>query len=347
MATITPVTSYSNTPSSINRITSGVPIGGKLTPSTKNSQTSTSDNGFLPEISLGSLGIDVNSTKATPTPTADPYAAWGGTSAYNSLVSGYDAQKNNIYGSAGDAAGAAGSKLNLSILDFLDSARQGQKNVDLKGAQNELAKQQGMQGILGMVGRGIKSGGVTLANRNAGDSSAAGALADAYSQLGRQQAATVGNQYEMGNQEVQNLQAQQDLQLQSGARNIQGSKMDAVNNIVNDARTQFAALDSQIAQANLPQRIAIDQAKEQVRQQALQALQQYDAQLNSGVSSIHASSPDERRAQAAGMAAAGTNLGADAFNYTTEAPAQFQDSGPYASDLPLFSLNKKNQQQFA
>lgn len=279
--------------------------------------------------------------------TPDPYAAWGGQAAYNSLVSGFDTQKQNVFNSAGDAANTAGNKLNLSILDFLDSAKQGQKNVDLKGSQNELAKQQGMAGILGMVGRGIRSGGVMLANKNAGDSSAAGALARAYGQLGRQQAANVGNQYELGNMNVGNLQDQQNVQMQSGVRNLQGSKMDIVNNIVNDARNQFAALDAQIANANLPQRIAIDQEKEKVRQSTLQALQQYDSELNNGVGAIHASSPDERRAQAAQMASAGTDLGKDAFSYTDQAPAEFQNSGPFASSLPLFSFNKKNQQQFA
>lgn len=268
----------------------------------------------------------------------DPYAAWGGQAAYNNLVNNYDAQKQGIFTSANDQTGAYGSQYGRGITTFLENQALGQKGIDTKATRNELAKMQGVQGVRSMVGRGIKSSGVMLAGRNAGDSSAAGALANAYGDQGRRQLSGIGNQYELGNQDVQAAQEAFGIQQQQGVRQLQGEKEDFVNRLANDTRSQLAALDAQIADASLPNRIAIDQEKENVRARAIQALQQYDAQLMSGVGNIRAADADQRRAKAAEMMSAGTSLGEDAFNYSTQAPMQFQGTGPFASELPLFSL---------
>lgn len=280
---------------------------------------------------------------SSSTSSIDPYAAWGGADKYNALVNGYNAQDQNITSSAHDAAANSATGLHSSILDFLDSLGQGQRKVDNQAVQNELARTQASQGILGMVGRGIRSGGVMLANKNASDSSAAGALANAYGQLGRQQMSNVGNQYALGQNAVD--QSQQDLELQrsQGLRHINDSKVSTINSIVTDARTKLADLDAQIAGANLPNRIAIQQQQDQIRQDALGQLQQFDQELASGSAGIQGSSQDARRLQAAGLANAGTAADSQ-FNFQTQAPAQLQGTGPFASDIPLFSTNKKNQQ---
>ena len=271
----------------------------------------------------------------------DPYAAWGGEAAYNSLVNEYNAQKGNIFNSASEAGDAYGSQYGRGITTFLENARLGQNALDLKGAKNELAKSQGVQGVLGMVGRGIKSAGVMLAGKNAGNSSAAGALANAYGDQGRRQLGSIGNQYEMGNQELATDQNAFDVQAQQGIRELQGKKDDFINSTVLDARNQLAALDAKIAGASLPQRIAIDQEKERIKQTLLQKLQGFDTQLTQGRAGIQAQGIDQRRERAAEMGRAGQSLGADAFNYTTEVPGQFQGTGPFPSELPLFTLGKR------
>lgn len=270
----------------------------------------------------------------------DPYSAWGGQAKYQSLVNGFNTQKQNIYGSATDAANVTGSQLGRSILDFLDSQKLAQSKINDTAARNELAKQQGVSGVIGGVGRGIKSAGVMLANQNAGDSSAGAAIASAYGDQGRRQLADVGNQYQLGNQDIQAAQDQYGVQQASGIRNIQGTKQDAINNIVNGARDKFAQLDAAMANASLPDRLAIDQERENVRSQVVGMLQQYDQQLTQGVQGIHATTQDERRAAGAQLGSAGTDLGKDAFNYTTDIPAEQQGTGPYPSELPLFSLNR-------
>lgn len=267
--------------------------------------------------------------------------AWGGKAAYDGLVNQFNSQHQNILGSANEAGDAYGSQYGRGITTFLENARLGQNALDLKGAKNELAKSQGVNGVLGMVGRGVKSAGVMLAGKNAGNSSAAGALAAAYGDQGRRQLGSIGNQYEMGNQELATDQNAFDVQSQQGVRELQGKKDDFINSTVLDARNQLASLDSQIAGKSLPQRIAIEQEKEQIKQTLLQKLQGFDTQLTQGRAGIQAQGIDQRREAAGNMARAGQSLGADAFNYTTEVPGQLQGSGPFASELPLFTLGKR------
>src|SRR5205085_1525532 len=121
---------------------------------------------------------------ATAPAYTDPYAQWGGQSAYNNLISGFDTQKSNILNTAGEAIGQSSANTRSSVLDFLDSYRSGQNKINTAASRNELAKMQGVSSVNGMVGRGIRSGGVTLANKNASDSSASGAIARAYGDIG-------------------------------------------------------------------------------------------------------------------------------------------------------------------
>lgn len=279
-----------------------------------------------------------------PNVTQDPYAAWGGTDAYNRLVSGFDTQKQNIFGTAGDAANVGAQQLRNNILDFLDSYRLGQQNVNESNINNELAKRQGTSSILDMIGRGIRSGGTILANKNASDSSAAGEIARAYGQIGQGQLRNVGNQYEQGKTQISQDQAQLGVQANKFARDYELSKQTNVNNIVTQARDALAALDAQMAQANLPDRIAIEQEKNRIKTDALTKLSQYDQELATGRAGVTAMDPTEARRQAAERQTAGYDLGANAFNFDTTVPAQFQNTGPYASDLPVFSPQKDKRQ---
>lgn len=272
----------------------------------------------------------------------DPYAAWGGTAAYNALRSGFDAQKSNIYSSSTDAANNAGIGLRGSILDLVDSLRMGQTAVDNRGVNNELARQRGTADVYGAVNRGIRSGGVTLANKNASDSSAAGAIARAYGSIGQRQLSDIGNQYELENQDIG--LAQQDLEMQrnSGVRKIQGSKEQAVNSIVADAQNALAALDAAMASASLPDRIAIDAEKNAIRNQVLQQLAQYDTQLNEGVGGVRGMDQNARISEATRRAQLG-QAPASAFQYDTETPVEFQGTGPFASELPIFTYRNRKQ----
>lgn len=261
------------------------------------------------------------------------------------LRAGFDAQKQNIYGSSNDAATALQPGLNRNVLDTIHNLTLGQQGIDRQNINNESSKIQGGRSILDMVGRGIRSGGVMLANKNAGNSSAAGALANAYGQLGQRQLSDIGNQYSKNAGDIGVAQAEQDYQVGQAPGKFHESLMQNVNGIVNAARDRFAQLDADMANASLPERIAIEQEKEKVRSSVLGQLQQYDSQLATGVGGIHATTAEQNRDTANQQIQAG-QADPNLFRYSTQAPAQFQGNAPSGGNLPLFSL-PRNKQQFA
>jgi len=273
-------------------------------------------------------------------PAPDPYAQWGGQAKYQALVDGFNSQKSNIYGSATDSANGINAEFGNSIDAFLSSNRTAQAVIDKNAAKNYLAKQQGVAGIMGSVGRGIRSSGVMLANKNAGNSSAAGAIAAAIGNQGQRQMADVGNQFALGQDDIKTAQTNFAEQQRLGANQIRTTKQSKINELVLSARDKFAQLDAAMANASLPGRIAIDQEREKVRQQVVGQLQGLDTQLNTGIASIQAQSEDQRMEEASRLGKEGRDLGADAFQYSTEIPLEQQNTGPFASELPLFSLNR-------
>lgn len=292
------------------------------------------------------VGHDINQTPVGGPSGGyvDPYAQWGGTNAYNSLLKGFTDQKNNIYGSANDAASALQGGYGQTVQDTIHNLQSGQQVIDRSGVQNEASRIQGGRDIMSMVGRGIQSGGVTLANKNAGSSSAAQAIANAYAQLGQRQMTSVGNQYASNAGDIAIKQGEQDYQASQAPNKFHIDLMNNVNNIVSQARDKFAALDAAMANASLPDRLAIDQEKTNVRTSVLGMLQQYDTQLQQGVGGIHAADKGTNVSNANTQLAAG-QADPNLFSYQTEAPAQFQGTGPFASSLPLFTGNGKKQTQ--
>lgn len=285
--------------------------------------------------------LPVNTT-ATQT-YVDPYAQWGGQQNYNNLISGFNTQKDTVRSSALDSASNWGLGYGLSIRDLISSLTNSQRGIDKAGVQNELAKKSGTQGVQNMVGRGLKQAGTMLAQKNATNSSASEAVSRAYGDLGRQQLSKVGGQYAAGLADIQEKQNELVEQQGLGVSKLQVGKEQFINSTVADAQNKLAALDAQIAGANLPNRIAIEQEKNNIRAEALARLQAYDAQLSSGVAGIKPTSVDERRSAALQQMNAGV-APETAFDYTTEAPAQFQGTGPYSGSIPLFTMPRNRRE---
>ena len=255
------------------------------------------------------------------------------------LRDGFNSQKTGILNSANTAAQQRGLEYKQSIDRWGLGAKQAQQGLDNRGINAEMAKSQGMKGILGMVGRGVRSAGVMLANKNAGDSSAAGALANAYGDVGRRQASGVNNAYGLEQNQIgldqQNLDAGNALSL----KEFEDNKTTVVNTIVSEAENALAALDAQIAGASLPDRIAIEQEKQAIRNNAMAQLTQYDGELATQKAAAAATDIDARRTEASRLSSMGQASNMD-FGYTTDVPAQFQGTGPYPSELPIFTYGR-------
>jgi hypothetical protein len=280
-----------------------------------------------------------SSTSAAP---VDPYASFGGKAAYDTLVSAFGTQKDNILGTAHDAAASAGLGYKNDILDFVDSLTGAQNKVNQRSVNNDLTKIQGGRSILDMVGRGIRSGGVMLNNKNAADSSAAGEIARAYGLIGKGQGTQLGNQYALEGNNIMTDQDAVNTQQAAGLRKFGDSKEQIVGGIVSQARDKLAALDAAMADKSMPERIALEQEKEKVRTDALAQLSQYDSLLSNGVAGVHHNTADETRNKAYDLANKGAQLGT-AFDFSASTPTALQGTGPFSSDLPLFTLPRRNQ----
>ncbi len=293
----------------------------------------------LPNTFVQNYSDGYSSNPAPATRPVDPYAQWGGRAAYDNMRSGFANQKNSILNSANAAAQQRGIEYKQGILDWGLGAKESQQAIDNRGINAEMAKSQGIKGVLGMVSRGIRSAGVMLANKNAGDSSAAGALAAAYGDIGKRQASGVNNAYGLEQNQItldqQNLGARNALAMQK----FEDSKQTVVNSIVSEAENNLAALDAQIAGASLPDRIAIEQEKQNIRNNAMSQLTQYDAELAKQRAAANPTSIDARREKAAELSRMGTASNMD-FGYTTDVPAQFQNTGPFSSELPIFTYGR-------
>ena len=281
------------------------------------------------------LGLNTTDTSGTGTTTGSTAPAL--TSYQQSLQTALPGMLGNISNTAGMTAGQNAGDYGTKIQDFLDSSRLAQSGVDTQGNQNELSRIQGSRGVLDMVGQGIKSGGVMLGNKNAGTSSATEALARAYGILGRTQQTGINNQYDQGQVGVQNAQHAADVNRGVGVRDLGQFKQDAIGNIVQQANYQLGYLNQQLANASLPDQINIQQQIDQIKQQATDAIGVHDPELSGGVAGINPTSTDQRRNAASQLSVAGT-APENQFSYTSQFPAQFQNTGPSASSLPLFQL---------
>lgn len=297
----------------------------------------------MPGVTASSIPGSPTDTSTTPTPTTT--AGTGGASA---LTAAQTQAQTDFANGLGTSSGLIKQNIdqnagayNNSILDYLSGLKQQQHTIDSESTQNELARQQGHQSVLDMVGNGIKSGGVILANKNAGGSSASDALARAYSVLGRQQESSVGNQFAQGQNKINTEQGNLAEANSNQVRHSQQAKVDTINGIVNDATSKLTALNQMAMYASIPDRVDIDAKIAEIRQQAMDALTAFDQTLSGGIASTTAATPDQTRASADALRTAGV-APENSFSYTSAIPAQFQSTGPFASDLPIFT-NKKLQ----
>lgn len=280
---------------------------------------------------------------APPAPV-DPFAKWGGKSAFDQLNVDYGKTKGQTFGSITDAQKNAGSKYNSSILDTVYNLKTGQTKLDNQGTQNELAKSQGYSGILDTVGRGIRGGGVMLANRNAGTSSASEALARSWSDFGMRENNGLNNQYEQAQNSLAGDQTAFDDSMNENYRKLGESKVDYVNSIVNDAVTRLSELNSKAVSAQLPDRIDIEAEKTRIRNETLAALTEYDATLKTGKDNNKKKDNGWAKGEAARLKNAGVTS-SNPFDFTSQLPGQFNNTGPFPTENPVFASQQVKKEE--
>lgn len=318
--------------------TSPAPAPKAAAPAAKPSSGGGGGGGAAPTVSYASGG---GSTTSAAEVAAAQAAAAAKAQAETNYHNNLDATNNTI----NTGIGAGGSDYNQSILDAFNGSggfKSQQATIDNEGVQNELSRLEGMQGVRDMVNNGIQGGGVVLDNAGAGTSSAGEALARAYGVQGRQQASKVGQQAAEGKNQIQTEQGN----LNNAEDNFQNvdeptKKADIINGIVASANQSLTYLNAIAASASLPDQINIAQRVAEIKAQATAALSAFDGQLASSRASNAAQGPDQLSSKAAGLFAAGTAPEKE-FNFTSQAPATLQDTGPAASNLPIYLASPSN-----
>ena len=295
-----------------------------------------------PSVSLGDGGHDYgafdpvsqtwqdNGVSARVSPEQQAQSA-----ARNQFNTGRDSINSGVTSKVNDYV--ANQRFDIEAL--LNQYQSQQGGIDDSRINSTINRQRGTQDILGMMGRGIQSGGTMLANRNASDSSAAGAIARAYGQLGQRQQSGINNQFEQQNNSLNKAQTDLDKSKSLAYR----QKNDEFTRgqpeaIAEEARKQFQALNDMALGAGITERIQIEQEKERIRGETLSRLAELDSMVG-GLNNIQGMGQDQIGQQAQQRMAAGQAT-PDQFSYSTDAPATMQ-GGAQMGQLPIYSNRKR------
>jgi hypothetical protein len=296
-------------------------------------------------INTSAAGFDAQFGSGEASQIADPLAPTpdqrAAAVAASSARQNFGQGRQNIMGSAQQAGQSYAGTERFNLQDVIGGLQSRQQGINESQIGAQQARNIGSQNILGMIGRGIQSGSTLLANRNALDSSAAGAIARAYGQLGQRQQTGVNTQFQTA--ERQNQAAQQALE-QAKAQTIERKRFEysqQAQNIAEDAARQMQALNEAAAGAGIGDRINIDVEKQNVRSQAIAQLSELDRQLG-GVSAVQGASQEQIMQQAGERQRAG-QAPAGMFDMTaiTAEQQMTQQPGAQLGQLPIYSTRRR------
>jgi hypothetical protein len=259
---------------------------------------------------------------------------------YNNLRTQFGDQTGVFRNSVNQAADRGAQGYGYGIEDWVSGVNAQQQGINAQGVNATMAKNQGASGITAMVGRGIKSAGVMLGNKNAGNSSAAQGIADAYGKLGTQQMQNVNNQFGIAQNQIGLEQTNLNEAAARQLGRFHDQKTNIVNDIVTEAEKQIAGINAFAATASLPDRLAAQQEIDRIKGDAMAKLQVHDSKVGGRKA---AQTPDEIRTEANRLASAGV-ASTTPLQFTTEAPLTFQGQAPAGGTLPIFTYKNKYQE---
>jgi hypothetical protein len=240
-----------------------------------------------------------------------------GTTATESAQSGYNTQQANI-------------------MDFINSAQNTQTGIDQSRKNTALSKVQGDNDIMSMINRGINSGGVMLANRNAVNSGATGQIARAYGELGNREAQGLNNQFELENQGIDQEQTSLYNSFDEQERKTNEFKIATADSIATQARQDLAMLNEQAIGADLGTQFEINQEKQRIRQGAMAKLGELDSILSSERAKFQPVNRNAAMGAARGMAAEGQST-PQQFDVNTSAAPISGGQSLAGANVPTYS----------
>ena len=233
------------------------------------------------------------------------------------------------------AARDTANKYRTDVQSFLDTteAKQNQINTDRTGAK--LNNIRTIASIVNAVRNGLKSGGVTLANMNASDSSATDALARAYAKEGNGQTADANNDYTLADNALVGQQALLDRSKQDSLGNFDSFRDTEIGRIRGDLTNKLQGFDA-AAQADGAGGGVDMGIVDQVIAEAISQLSQVDQMKQQRLGGIQGKTADQIAADAQGMNTAGAagstpfTAGEGGIDLTTQDPAAENTTNPIA-----------------
>lgn len=286
--------------------------------------------------SWNSPQVQSPSTTVSPTPVVvDPYAQWGGKAAFDGMQAGFDQTLGSINSQADYDTRSYASKYGLSIDELVNQGRSGQSAIDTSRINNYANQQLGQRQVNNMVGSGIQSGGVLLANRNAGDSSATEAIAKAYGILGNREMMNINNQFEAGQRDINQAQVDFDAQQALALNRLKIESADEADRIVTQARDDISALRAEQQKVDFPTQVDIEAEIAAIQGRTVAALKVLDNRLATEMGGIKGMDNNTAQSKAMSNINAG-NVPQNQFSYNTT-PEVKMPGASLPSTLPIYT----------
>jgi hypothetical protein len=301
------------------------------------------------------LATNINSIPQPPTAISAPSSAPAEIDPYTQYLQSQQAQQNaasakaqtdlqsqirvaleGLQGNAGQSVQNLTDSYGLNNRNLVQSTQAGQQAINTAAENNALNLRRSMAGIADTIRQGVKSGGVQLANMNAGDSGATEALSRAYARLGNQQTQSARNQAALTGNDIAQQQSTLDLQRQNGISDLQTYRKGQVDSISNDLYDQLKQLDASANANGTPNAVNFG-IRDQFINDAIAKLNAIDQQTTQGLSGVGAETPEQIATRAAALDVQGQ--GANPFQ-TSPINSSVSASRPPAqqtiSGIPLY-----------
>ena len=283
-------------------------------------------------------------TGPTAPETPNPYAQWGSQANYDNLVNNFNTGAGNIRTGVGEAGTSYLNQSKVPVYSFLNETKNAYGDLDTNRIRNNLNKIRTSQGIMDMIGTGIRSGLTRLGNKNSGDSSAAQVMAGAVADYGNKEQQSANNEFELKNEDLNTAETRLKEKTKLKQQELTTGWQGKIDELISGAQNAFAALNDEAANADLPTRIEIENEKQQLKTNLTNQLKALDdimaggGEGYTGVNDLKAQTPEYIMGEANRQNLAGAT--APGFNYSSEIPTYVANSGGNTANLPLYSTRR-------
>lgn len=242
---------------------------------------------------------------------------------------------NQIASKQGQAVGSGQSQFATELGDYqtgagslLNTAQQGQSNINRELQTAEQNKQQSITSLLNQLKQNSQSDAVKLGSANALGSSAADALARGEVNYGNQQRDTIGTQEQAALDQASSDQSNLNSQVQTQLASLHQQRDSSVTQIGNEVSDALNQLDYYANGLGLSGKVQVDALKNQVVNDGLAKLQSIDSWLTTQLAANNPITKDQAAANAYSDIQAGNTNAGNPFTFSDPNNAATNTTAP-------------------